>query len=594
MPDSFEHFLAERLQAEAILESLAEGVVAVDGEGDFVAINPAARALLGVGAQPLIGSSLFERLRQRDLHELVREVMHTGRLTLRDIPLFAPRERILRAQGVPCSAPGPGGARVVLLLQDVTELHRYDRLRREFVANVSHELKSPLTSIRSLTETLLDGGIEDPSCNIRFVTLIEEDSVRLTHLIDDLLILSQVESRAIPLRLSAVDLNQVMTNLLAPREVLVAEKQLRIVRQVDPDLLVRADPDRLRQVLDNLLDNAIKYSPKGGRIEILAYAVENHRVQVRVHDQGPGIPAEARGRVFERFFRVDKTRSRELGGTGLGLSIVKHIVESHGGRTWVEGLEGEGSQFCFTLPLATHREDSDEVVQPTADSVEASEPWLPTQAQDELGHLQERLLVMAGLVEEAVGRSVQALVLRDGKLARQVLERDRDIDQSELVIDEICLRLLAEQHQSGVDLRLIAMAFKINATLERIGDLAVHIAERTLDLLRQPLLLPLVDIQTMAEQVQAMVKASLDALVQRDVEGALEVCRRDIVVDSLNRQVFETMLGLMSTQPQSSERAVALMLVGRSLERIADHATNIAENVVYLVTGRTVKHRGGL
>lgn len=592
MPDSFEHFLAERLQAEAILESLAEGVVAVDGEGNFVAINPAARALLGVGGQPLIGASLFERLRQRDLHELVREVMRTGRLTLRDLPLFAPRERILRAQGVPCSAPGPGGARVVLLLQDVTELHRYDQLRREFVANVSHELKSPLTSIRSLTETLLDGGIEDPSCNVRFVSLIEEDSVRLTNLIDDLLILSQVESRAIPLRLSAVDLNQAVTNLLAPREVLVAEKQLRILRRVDPDLLVRADPDRLRQVLDNLLDNAIKYSPPGGRIEILAYPVENHRVQVRIHDQGPGIPAEARGRVFERFFRVDKTRSRELGGTGLGLSIVKHIVESHGGRAWVEGLEGEGSQFCFTLPLATHQED--EVVQPAADSVETSEPWLPTQAQDELGRLQERLLVMAGLVEEAVGRSVQALVLRDGKLARQVLERDRDIDQSELVIDEICLRLLAEQHSAGGDLRLIAMAFKINADLERIGDLAVNIAERTLDLLRQPLLLPLVDIQTMAEQVQTMVKASLDALVQRDVEGALEVCRRDIVVDSLNRQVFETMLNLMSSQPHSAQRAVALLLVGRSLERIADHATNIAENVVYLVTGRTVKHRGGL
>ncbi|MBX3166820.1 MAG: phosphate signaling complex protein PhoU [Candidatus Eremiobacteraeota bacterium] len=587
MPDSFEHFLAERLQAEAILESLAEGVVAVDAAGDFVAINPAARALLGVGQQPLVGANLFETLRQRDLHDLVREVMGTGRLTLRDFPLFAPRERILRAQGVPCLAPGPGGARVVLLLQDVTELHRYDQLRREFVANVSHELKSPLTSIRSLTETLLDGGLEDPGCNRRFMALIEEDSTRLARLIDDLLILSQVESRAIPLRLSAVELDQVVTQVLAPREVLVAEKQVRILRRLDPELLVRADPDRLRQVLDNLLDNAIKYSPRGGRVEILAYPVEQHRVQVRVHDQGPGIPPEARGRVFERFYRVDKNRSRELGGTGLGLSIVKHIVESHGGRCWVEGALGEGSQFCFTLPLAAHHQD--EVVPPAADSVESLE--LPRPVEDELSHLQERLLVMAGLVEEAVGRSVQALVLRDGKLARQVLERDRVIDQSELVIDEICLRLLAERHASGGDLRLIAMAFKINADLERIGDLAVNIAERTLDLLRQPLLLPLVDIQTMAEQVQTMVKASLDALVQRDVEAALEVCRRDIVVDSLNRQVFETMLGLMSSQTQSAERAVALLLVGRSLERIADHATNIAENVVYLVTGRTVKHR---
>jgi two-component system phosphate regulon sensor histidine kinase PhoR len=591
MPDSFEHFLAERLQAEAILESLAEGVVAVDAQADFVSINPAARALLGMGSQAVIGHSLFETVRQRDLHDLVREVMASGRLILRDLPLFVPRERILRVQGVPCSAPGPGGARVVLLLQDVTDQHRYDQLRREFVANVSHELKSPLTSIRSLTETLLDGGLEDPGCNRRFVSLIEEDSTRLARLIDDLLILSQVESRAIPLRLSAVDLSQVVQNLLAPREVLIAERKLRIISRLDPDLQVRADPDRLRQVLDNLLDNAIKYSPQGGRVEILAYPVEQHRVEVRVHDQGPGIPAEARGRVFERFYRVDKNRSRELGGTGLGLSIVKHIVESHGGRAWVEGTVGEGSQFCFTLPLATHHED--EVATPAYDSVEPGE-LLSSPAEDELGHLQERLLVMAGLVEEAVGRSVQALVLRDAKLARQVMRRDRDIDQSELVIDEICLRLLAEHHPAGVDLRLVAMAFKINADLERIGDLAVNIAERTLELLRQPLLLPLVDLQTMAELVQTMVKASLDALVQRDVEGALEVCRRDIVVDSLNRQVFESMLGLMSSQPQSAERAVALLLVGRSLERIADHATNIAENVVYLVTGRTVKHRGSL
>ncbi|MFN8611133.1 MAG: phosphate signaling complex protein PhoU [Vulcanimicrobiota bacterium] len=591
MPESFEHFLAERLQAEAILESLAEGVVAVDAQAAFVAINPAARALLGLGQQSVIGHSLFETVRQRDLHELVREVLGTGRLTLRDLPIFVPRERILRVQGVPCSAPGPAGARVVLLLQDVTDQHRYDQLRREFVANVSHELKSPLTSIRSLTETLLDGGLEDPGCNRRFVTLIEEDSTRLARLIDDLLILSQVESRAVPLRLSAVDLNQVVQSVLAPREVLVAEKGLRIINRLDPELQVRADPDRLRQVLDNLLDNAIKYSPDGGRLEVLAYPVEQNRVEVRVHDQGPGIPPDARARIFERFYRVDKNRSRELGGTGLGLSIVKHIVESHGGRAWVEGALGEGSQFCFTLPLASTQED--EIRTPISASVEPS-PWLSTPAEDELGHLQERLLVMAGMVEEAVGRAVQALVLRDAKLARQVLQRDRDIDQSELVIDDICLRLLAEHHPAGMDLRLVAMAFKINADLERIGDLAVNIAERTLDLLRQPLLLPLVDLQTMAELVQNMVKASLDALVQRDVEGAQEVYRRDIVVDSLNRQVFETMLALMSSQPQSADRALALLLVGRSLERIADHATNIAENVVYLVTGRTVKHRGSL
>ena len=593
MHEHDEAHLAERLQAAAILESLAEGVVAVNAGGEIVSINPAARALLGLGQLPLTGAKLFETLRQLELHDLVREVMTSGRLTLKDFPVFSPRERRLRAQGVPCAAPGPRGARVVLLLQDVTELHRYDQLRREFVANVSHELKSPLTSIRSLTETLLDGGLADPSCNRRFVALIEEDSTRLSRLIDDLLILSQVESRAVPLRLSAVELGPCMASVMAPREVLVAEKKLVVTVEVAPDTTVRADPDRLRQVLDNLFDNAVKYSPPGGHIQVVARMVEQGRVEIRVIDQGPGIPIEARVRVFERFYRVDKTRARELGGTGLGLSIVKHIVESHGGRTWVEGAVDEGSQFCFTLPLASALEDG---IRPALVSDPVGLPVESPVSRDleaELGLLQERLLVMGGMVEQAVGRSIQALTLRDGEQARQILERDRYIDRAEIVLDEICLRLLEEHRPSGADLRLIAVAFKINADLERMGDLAVNIAHRTLDLLRQPLLLRLVDLQTMAEQVQAMVKGSLDALVERDVESALEICRRDQEVDRLNRQVFDKMLGLMSNQRDSGQRAVPLLLVGRALERIADHATNIAENVVYLVTGETVKHRSG-
>jgi phosphate transport system protein len=423
------------------------------------------------------------------------------------------------------------------------------------------------------------------------VALIEEDSTRLSRLIDDLLILSQVESRAVPLRLSAVELGPSIASVIAPREVLVAEKGLTIAVEVASEAVVRVDPDRLRQVLDNLVDNAVKYSPPGGRIQIIATPAGPGRVEVRVHDQGPGIPPEARVRVFERFYRVDKTRARELGGTGLGLSIVKHIVEAHGGRTWVEGSPGEGSQFCFTLPLAQGAEDGIRPPLASDQPDQPSQPHVPQDLQAELGLLQERLLVMGGLVEEAVGRSIQALTLRDAQLARQILDRDRFIDQAEIVLDEICLRLLEEHRPTGADLRLIAMAFKIIADLERMGDLAVSIAHRTLELLRQPLLLPLVDIQTMAEQVQAMVKGSLDALVDRDVESALEVCRRDHEVDRLNRHVFDTMLGLMSNHRDSGQRAVPLLLVGRSLERIADHATNIAENVVYLVTGRTVKHR---
>lgn len=571
------------LQAAAILESLAEGVLAVNAAARIVSVNPAARALLGLGSGPLVGTSLFEAVRQPEVLELVRAVLKSGKLSRKEFTFFSPRERVLRAQAVPCDAPGLDGARVVLVLQDVSEHHRYEELRREFVANVSHELKSPLTSIRSLTETLLDGGLEDPSCNERFVALIEEDAARLARLIDDLLILSQVESRAFPMRLATLDIVPEISSALAPLEVLIDQKSLHIEVDAEPGLTLRADPDRLRQVLHNLIDNAVKYSPEGATLRIGARPGTGD-VEVWVSDEGPGIPPEALGRVFERFYRVDKNRSRELGGTGLGLSIVKHIVESHGGRVWVESAPGKGATFRFTLPVEA-AEAQDVPRRVAARRSPAEDP------EDELRRLQEHLVLMAGIVEEAVGRSVRALTVRDARLARQVVEGDRQIDQAEIAIDEICLHLLEHYRPDSETLRLIAMAFKINAELERMGDLAASIASRTLGILRAPLLHPLVDIQTMAEQVQQMVKDSLDALMRRDPELALEVCRRDDEVDRMNKEVYRAMLGQMGAGSQNVERAVSLLLIARALERIGDHATNIAENVVYLVRGHTIKHR---
>ncbi len=208
----------------------------------------------------------------------------------------------------------------------------------------------------------------------------------------------------------------------------------------------------------------------------------------------------------------------------------------------------------------------------------------------ELGHLRERLMAMAGLVEEAIGRATHALVARDAKLARQVVESDEPINLVEVEIDEFCLKLLALYHPEATDLRFVTMAFKINNDLERMGDLAVNIAERTLELLNEPLLKPLIDLPRMAELTQGMVKDSLDAFVKRDAERAREVCRRDDAVDELNDQLFRELLTYMLQDPKSIQRAVGLILIGRHLERIADHATNIAEDVVYLVQGKTIKH----
>ncbi|MDD5217054.1 MAG: phosphate signaling complex protein PhoU [Candidatus Omnitrophica bacterium] len=209
---------------------------------------------------------------------------------------------------------------------------------------------------------------------------------------------------------------------------------------------------------------------------------------------------------------------------------------------------------------------------------------------EELRELKEKLLQMASLAEESIAKAVKALVERDKKLAQNVIDSDEEINMLEIEIDEICLKLLALRQPIAKDLRLIASALKINSDLERIGDLSVNIAERTLPLLEEPLLKPLIDIPRMAELAQKMVKDSLDAFVNQDAELARSVCRRDDEVDQLNHQIFRELLTYMFQDPKNINRAVGLILIGRHLERIADHATNIGEDVFYMVQGRTIKH----
>ena len=211
--------------------------------------------------------------------------------------------------------------------------------------------------------------------------------------------------------------------------------------------------------------------------------------------------------------------------------------------------------------------------------------------QNELESLKGQLLSMASLVEEAIHRSIQALVERSQELAEEVISSDDAINMAEIKIDDFCLKLLALHQPAAIDLRFITSAMKINNDLERMGDQAVNIAERALELLKEPQLKPLIDLPRMAELAQKMVRDSLDAFVRQDPELARDVCRRDDEVDALNDQVFRELLTYMMQDPHTITRAVHLLLVGRHLERIADHATNIAEDVIYLVQGRTIKHR---
>ena len=208
----------------------------------------------------------------------------------------------------------------------------------------------------------------------------------------------------------------------------------------------------------------------------------------------------------------------------------------------------------------------------------------------ELGQLKEKLLKMAGMVEEAISLSIKALVDRDAALAQRIISQDSSINTIEIEIDELALKLLALHQPTAVDLRFIIMALRINNDLERMGDLAVNISELTLDLVGQPPLKPLIDIPRMATMAQRMVKDSLDAFVNKDAELARSVCRRDDEVDDLNDQLFRELLTYMIQSPQNIQRAIDLMLIAKHLERIADHATNIGEDVVYLVKGKTIKH----
>ena len=209
---------------------------------------------------------------------------------------------------------------------------------------------------------------------------------------------------------------------------------------------------------------------------------------------------------------------------------------------------------------------------------------------EELQHLKERLATMAGLAERAIGKSIKALVDRNVALAREVIQEDKAIDQLEVEIEEICLGLFARYQPEAKDLRFIAMVFKIVSDLERVGDQAINISERTLNLLNEPLLKPLIDIPKMATLAQQMLKDALDAFVRRDADVARAVCRRDSEVDQLNDQVYQELLIYMKQDAATVARAVDLILIGRHLERVADHATNIAEDVYYLVRGMSIKH----
>lgn len=341
----------EKSTTAAILENMSEGVIALDAHRRILAVNPAAMRTLGLfRVETVTGRPFIEVVRDPKMDAWIAEAIRTKSSMISEFELFHAVETVIRA-----SISGFGkavhGVSAVLVFHDVTELRRLENVRRDFVANVSHELKTPLTSIRGFIETLAGGAYKKPDEAKPFLDMMGEDVERLSRLIEDLLDLARIESQKVPLNRKALHLEEQIEKALVGFKARLAEKRIRVHEDFPSEALppVLADSERLHQIVSNLLDNAIKFSHAGGEITIRAFR-QGTDVLCSVEDTGIGIPEEAVPRVFERFFRVDKARSTGASGTGLGLSIVKHLVESHGGRVECRSTPGEGSIFSFTLP----------------------------------------------------------------------------------------------------------------------------------------------------------------------------------------------------------------------------------------------------
>ena len=336
-------------QLYSMLDRMAEGVLFIAPDGRIFLANAASRRLLGLPDGSIIGTRVWDYARSANFQELVERVLETNQPQMREVTVQGPEERIVQAH-VMSADTKTGEQTLSVVLHDVTELRRLERIRQDFVANVSHELRTPLTSIKGFIETLLHGAIDEPEHNRQFLALVEEDVNRLARLTDDLLELSKVESFGKPKSLQAVDVPRLIHDVVESLQPQSRAKEI-VVTLRPHELLPRitGDPDQIRQVLWNVLDNAIKYNVEQGRVDIELRS-DGPWLYVKVTDTGIGIPADEVPRIFERFYRVDKARSRALGGTGLGLSIVKHIVEAHGGQVDVTSEPGRGSTFQFSLP----------------------------------------------------------------------------------------------------------------------------------------------------------------------------------------------------------------------------------------------------
>ncbi|MCZ8513406.1 ATP-binding protein [Paenibacillus filicis] len=343
---------------KSVLENMISGVVMIDKDGRIGLMNRSAEEILGFSAQELLGKKFDEAKQQYEFTQMIQECIDAREHIRDEMIFYYPEERILEINLSPISETEEDWAGVLIVLHDITAMRRLERMRSEFVANVSHELKTPIAAVKGFAETLLAGALNDKETAKSFLQIIFDESERLNRLIGDILELSKVESKRIPLQFSPVLLNTLLANCLNVMKTEAKKKLIELELIAPEDLYMEADEDRLRQIMINLLSNGINYTPEGGKVKLKVEPVasgsegkEADRIRFTISDTGIGIPKKDLPRIFERFYRVDKARSRSSGGTGLGLSIVKHLVELHQGTIRVESEVGIGSKFIIELPI---------------------------------------------------------------------------------------------------------------------------------------------------------------------------------------------------------------------------------------------------
>lgn len=333
-----------------VLANMMSGVILVNVEGRIVLANKAIGSMLGRNSESLIGQMHVEAGRNASLSNLIEQSLKTKKEIRDEIHFYYPKERILDVHLAPFVGENGDMRGIIVVLHDVTDVRRLEKMRSDFVANVSHELKTPITSVKGFAETLLDGAMEDTELCRSFIEIIYKESDRLHRLIKDILYLSGIEHHRVPLTSEQVNMVNAINAAVDMVKNAAAKKNIQLHLPPQENIVIEGEKDRIHQIILNLLSNAIAYTPEGGKVTVTLSATES-KIKFGIADTGIGIAQAEISRIFERFYRVDKARSRNSGGTGLGLAIVKHLVDSHNGTIEVDSMEGEGTTFTVTLPI---------------------------------------------------------------------------------------------------------------------------------------------------------------------------------------------------------------------------------------------------